>query len=214
MISRFVACSIMVGVFSLAPIGVRAQLIEGPTERTTCSDYFRPPAGLIFHEGYTWNVTFHTFPYQFGRAHYSALPSPAISDDGSATWTNPGVYVECTLTWYFNAYGRVETVKYNWHIISYSGTVAENRGCDGGGDGGGTDPIYITSYDPYAIDQAVADPAVQDCSGGGGGGGGGAGGGTLTCWWELMEIEISYDGGKTWHPFWSGWGQVCEQQAA
>jgi hypothetical protein len=190
-------------------MGLQAQLIEGHTEPTTCSRDFRPPT-LTFHEGYAWNVTFYTFPYQFGHARYSALPSPAISVDGSATWTDPGAYVECTITWYYNSYGRVESVKYNWHISSYTGTVTANGGCDGEG-GEWTDPIYTTSYDPYLADQAIEDLTVQDCDGGGGGNPGGE---TLTCWWEWMEIEISYDGGKTWHPFWSGLGQVCEQQAA
>lgn len=199
----------LVGALLLAPIGVQAQLIEGPTELTTCSTPFQPVSGLTFHEGYAWSVTFHALPHQFGHAHYIALPNPATSEDGSATWTNPGAYVECTVTWYYNAFGRAESVKYNWHIISYSGAVTENGDCDGGG--GPSDPVYIMSYDPYLTDQAIDDPTVQNCDGGGGGGG--ADGARLTCRWEWMDIEISYDGGKTWHPFWSGWGQMCEQQA-
>lgn len=193
--------------------GLEGQVIRGPTEHTTCPTPFRPFAGLTFHGGYAWAVTYHTFPYQFGFAQYSAIPDPAISDDGRATWSNPGAYVECTNTWWFNPDGSVNNVEFRWHIISYRGDIRENSSeCGGdGGDWGGNDPIYVTSYDPYVAEQVGAG-SVQDC--GGGEDGGGADGSTLTCWWEWLEIEISYDGGKTWHPFWSGWGRVCQEQAA
>ena len=213
MIGRYLSIVAVLGAIVLPSGGLRGQPIRGPTEHTTCSSPVRPNSGWTYHGGYRWAVTWYTFPFQMGFAQYSASPNPAISDDGRATWYNPGAYVECTNTWYYNLDGSVAYVEFRWHVISYSGEIRENSdsGCggDGGGDWGGTDPIYITSYDPYAPEQE-GDVSVQDCGGGGGGGGGG----TLVCWWEWMEIEISYDGGKTWHPFWSGWGQVCEHQAA
>jgi hypothetical protein len=209
MIRRCMPTLAAIAALVLSAYDVAAQATQGPTDLTTCSTPFRPPAGLTFHGGHAWNVVYHTFPFQFGYATYSALPDPAISDDGLATWSNPGANVECTLTWFYNPDGSVAYIKYNWHIISYRGTITENSGggCEGGG-GGFDDPIYITSYDPYASDPDH-DVVVQDCGGGAGGGGGGG----LTCGWEWMEIEISYDGGQTWHHFWSGWGQVCEQEA-
>jgi hypothetical protein len=190
-----------------------AQARQGPTELTTCSTPFRPPGGLTFHGGYAWNVTFHTFPYQFGYANFSAIPSPAISDDGSAKWTNPGAAVECTNTWFYNPDGSVAYVKYNWHIITYHGTISEIGGCDDGGGGHFRDPIYMESYDPYVDVPEVDAATLQDCAGGGDGDDGDGGGGGMSCEWEWMEIEISYDGGLTWQPYWSGWGQVCQEQA-
>lgn len=214
MIGRYLYVPAALATLAITVGSLSGQAIRGPTEHTTCPTPFRPISGLTFHGGYAWAVTYHTFPYQHGFAQYSALPSPAISDDGRATWSNPGAYVECTNTWWFNPNGTVNHVEFRWHVIDYRGDIRGNDdGCGGdGGDWGGTDPIYATSYDPYAPEQAGDDVLVHDC--GGGGAGGGSAGGTLECWWEWMEIEISYDGGKTWHPFWSGWGQVCEEQAA
>lgn len=115
--------------------------------------------------------------------------------------------MECTNTFYFNPDRSIAFVEFRWHVISYSGDIRENADSGCGGGGGGTDPIYMNSYDPYAPEQAEDTASVQDCGGSGGGGGGGE----LECWWEWMEIEISYDGGVTWQPFWSGLGQVCQQ---
>lgn len=200
---RCVALIAALGVLAVPGVA-KGQATPGPTQHTTCPTPFKPGAGVTFHGGYAWNVTYHTFPYQFGYAQYSAMPDPATSDDGRATWTNPGAYVECTLTWYYNPNGTVSHIDFRWHIISYRGNITENSGgCDRDAD-----PIYMTSYDPYAPDQED-EAGLQECAGGGGGG---SSGGSSTCRWEWMEIEISYDGGQTWHPFWSGWGQVCEEQ--
>ncbi len=170
---------------------------------------------MTFHGGYVWHVTYYTHPFQHAFAQYYANPSPAVSADGQATWTNPGAYVECTFTWYYNLNGTVSHVDFRWHVIYYTGSIRRNDGCGGAGSG----PIYMESYDPYAPDQdnesVQGDLSVQNSCGGGGGGdggeGGGGGGGGSSCYSEWMEIEISYDGGQTWHPYWSGWGQVCEQ---
>lgn len=196
---------------SLPAGGLGSQVIRGHTDHTMCPTPFRPIAGLTFHAGEAWDVTYHTFPYQYGFAQYSALPDPATSEDGQAIWTNPGAYVECTNTWFYNPNGSVAFVEFRWHVINYRGEVTANSGgCEG--NGGNTDPIYMMSYDPYV--PVPADPAgevsVLAC---GGGAGGSSGGGGVTCRWEWMEIEISYDGGQTWQSFWSGSGQMCEQQA-
>lgn len=63
-----------------------------------------------------------------------------------------------------------------------------NEGCGDGGDGGGGGNAYA-------------------CSGGGGGA-------AISCYLELVEIEISYDGGLTWIPFWSEWLEVCVEENA
>jgi hypothetical protein len=52
------------------------------------------------------------------------------------------------------------------------------------------------------------------CDGGGddspGGGDDDGGGGDLECWEEYIIIEVSVDGGDTWHTWWEGWGTVCD----
>jgi hypothetical protein len=203
--------SVLAALVGLAVPGrqLGAQAIQGPTELTICTTPFTPASVFTFHGGYAWYVTYYTFPFQFGHATFSALPDPVVSDDGAATWTGPGADVECTNTWYFNPNGSVAYVRYNWHIIRYRGTITVNSGCSG--DGGTiSDPIFMNSYDPYAPEQAGDAVTLQSCGGGSAGTGGGDA--DSACHWEWMEIEISYDGGQTWHPFWSGWGQVCESQ--
>jgi hypothetical protein len=190
-----------------------AQVIRGHTEYTVCPTPFRPISGITSHAGKLWYVTYHTFPYQVGFAQYSALPSPAVSDDGKATWTDPGAYVECTNTWYFNPNGSVAFVDFRWHVVDYRGEVTYTGSGACETDGGG-DPVYITSYDPYApvSDEHPGEVSLQGCDGSTGGNSGSGGG--RSCWWEWMTVEVSYNGGLTWETLWSGWGQVCEQQAS
>lgn len=101
-------------------------------------------------------------------------------------------------------------------VVSFEGTVwrvaSNDPGCGGGGE-----PIYMESFDPYSPGVSEAEissgaPSAECGGGGGGGGDGGGGGGGISCYWEWMEIEISRDGGQTWEHFWSGWGQVCENE--
>jgi hypothetical protein len=203
-IARHVAVVSTIAALTLPAARVVGQAVPGPTEHTTCPTPVRPATGLTFHGGYAWNVTYHTFPYQFGFAQYAGQPDPAMSDDGGAKWTNPGVYVECTLTWYYNPDGSVAYVDFRWHIISYSGNITENDVCGGEDD----DSIYVMSYDPYASGH----DSIEACDGvAGSGGGADAGGLTPSCAWQWLELEISYDGGVTWQQLWTGWVQVCEQ---
>jgi hypothetical protein len=84
---------------------------------------------------------------------------------------------------------------------------------NGGGCVGGGDWYYMESYDPYDPAPAEGDAGVT-ASCGGGGGGAGFDPGNYSCSWDYITIEISYDGGKTWQHFWSGWAQVCEEHMA
>jgi hypothetical protein len=96
-------------------------------------------------------------------------------------------------------------------VLSFEGTVWRNNsadggaGCGGGGGGAENDPIYATSYDPYAPDPENG-ALTPSC----GGSGGGSGSGGYSCAWDYITIEISYDGGATWQEYWSGWAQVCD----
>lgn len=182
-----------------------AQAQPGPPQLTTCSTPFHPVSGLTFHAGYKFRVVYHTFPYQFGYATYSGDPNPAEDVDGLATWSDPGVEVRCTNTWYFNPDGTVAFVQHDWFILRFRGKVTEH----GAGEGCASDldPLYLSDYDPYASGGDVTSPA---CDGTGGAGGGTIDPDRVTCHWEWMQVEISYDGGVTWETYWSGWANVCE----
>ncbi|HEX6367794.1 MAG TPA: hypothetical protein VF006_02600 [Longimicrobium sp.] len=161
-------------------------------------------------------------------AWFSATPNPdPISVDGTTRWRRARVLVHCfvTLSW-----GGSRT--YHYHPIAYNGTLEPVGTACGGGDdppdwGGGE---YITTDpggDEFPPEEAPLtrlrrdttkagvppDTYITECPGGGAGGNQG-GAGNITCHWEYMIIEISFDGGKTWYVWWEGWGQVCEENAS
>lgn len=133
-----------------------------------------------------------------------------IDMSGRYRWTDARIKVDCYVREYL--WGLISQP---YAVVAYElGTVEPvSTACDSEpGDPWGGE--YITAvgspeYDPYDPDQVVA----SDCESGGDGGAGGLPGG-LNCWAEYMVIEISYDGGKTWHVWWEGWGTVCEQNEA
>lgn len=100
-------------------------------------------------------------------------------------------------------------------VISFEGTVwrADSRtSCGGSSDPDNpviTDPLSAPPSDPDGPEKAADSVAVLttspttagDCSGGGGGGSGGSG-----C--TATEIQVSYDGGRTWTTIYQG--NVCE----
>jgi hypothetical protein len=194
---------------ALAAVPAEGQGVYIGSEPTVCPSPFRPISGLTFHEGEAWRVTWTTGPFQVGRAFYQGTPDPVLSQDGTSLWWNPSLLAECLNHWYQQPDGS-HYVIFNWHVVSYQGRVVSEN-C--GGEGGGGDPIYLGSYDPYAAAGPEDELVIPlDCSGGGGGGGDGSGGGEedLTCHWEWIVIEASTDGGATWFEWWSGWATVCE----
>ena len=123
-----------------------------------------------------------------------------ISIGETKRWDNPVAFVTCWLDWYQKNFGM--EVHYRWHLESYSGEVTN---CPSGSSGPKTDPEYFDQlYDPYD----TYDPYGSSTCGGGGGGGG-EGGGDAGCVVEYFVVDISYDGGNTWHTLWEGWGTVC-----
>lgn len=140
-----------------------------------------------------------------GYARYTVVV-PGVDDRGEWTASGP-VIAECRRG-LIPGLGMIR-------LIDHEGQLRRNGINAGGSDcetdpwGGDKDPIYMTSYDPYA--QAVnGNELTAGCTGDGGGAGGSNSGGGMTCYWDHMVIEISYDGGSTWSTYWEGWGQVCE----
>lgn len=161
-------------------------------------------------------------------AWFAATPNPdPISVDGSTRWRGAQILVHC-----YAVIGWGGTRYYHYHPKAYTGRLEPvSIACDGGEEplpGGGeymmndpttglvvedgTTPLTRLVRDPDR-EGAPPDTYILDCSSGSGGGGG-LGGGSVSCHWEYMLIEISYDGGRTWHVWWEGWGQVCEQNEA
>lgn len=136
-----------------------------------------------------------------GYARYSIVV-PGVDERGEWTASGP-VIAECRRGW-LPGLGLIR-------LTDHEGQLRRNGINAGGGDGScerEEDPIYMTSYDPYAP-APEGDAVTAECGGGGSGDGGG-----YTCSWEWMEIEISYDGGQTWQTYWSGYGQVCYESEA
>jgi hypothetical protein len=154
-------------------------------------------------------------------AWFSATPDPnPLSIDGSARWRDARILVHC-----FAIIGWGGTRYYHYHPVAYNGTLESTQSACGtdpptwGGEDyvtsdpsvgvamdNGAEPMTRLTRDPDRVG-APSITYLMDC---GGAGGGDAGGPSVTCQWEYMTVEISYDGGKTWSVWWEGWGQTCE----
>jgi hypothetical protein len=127
---------------------------------------------------------------------------------GRYRWTDARIRVDCFIREYFG--GLVQqpyaTAAYELGVVEPVSTACGPVPEDPWGGEYITD-IGDPQYDPYDPDQVST---ADDCSSGSGDTGSGENGG-WNCWYEYMVIEISYDGGKTWHLWWEGWGRVCEE---
>lgn len=211
--------------------GSQAALYLAPTgdvsgERIICRDHFKPID--LWWDGGDGNMRFHLEPillfvgYRTGtyrtrrgmlfqRAVYETLyPSEAVDPQGNR--------------WRFH--GRFNALCRNGHLeigpVVFGGQVLVSQdpvtapvlvssgggGCNDPDDPTITDPLYVPGYDPYSPDEltggTIQATGTGNCSGSGGGGGGSNG----TC--TPMEIQTSYDGGKTWTTIYKG--NVCETQ--
>lgn len=155
-----------------------------------------------------------------------------ISLDGSKIWRNAGIIVRCTREEWIDL--GVLRAGVEFRVTKFLGTVSDN--CpSGSGGGGGGDPIQMvsdTQFDPYDAPSVVAsdgsdavtsvllynsyldawyapetDPWGNPSCGSTDAGDGGDGG--KTCTTEWIVVEISYDEGLTWEPYWQGYAQVC-----
>jgi hypothetical protein len=155
-------------------------------------------------------------------AWFIATPDPnPLSLDGTVRWRSARILVHCFATRLWNG-----NRTYHYHPIAYNGALESTQSACGtdpptwGGEDymtsapstgvvmdDGTEPMTRLTRDPDRAG-APSDMYLMDCGGAGGGDAGGSGG--VTCQWEYMTIEISYDGGKTWSVWWEGWGQTCE----
>lgn len=194
--SRRALVGALFGVVALVGGPAEAQFLH--SDPTVCSTPFKPVSGITFHAGSQWALTWHAPPGQFGSAVFAGYPNPVISVGGNKRWDNPIAFVSCWIDWYLE--GLREVAYYRWHLESYGGEVTN---CTSG-SGPNMAPEYFDGvYDPYD----PYDPyGTSNCGGSGGGNGGGGGG----CVAEYFVVEISYDGGNTWHTLWEGWGTVCD----
>lgn len=202
---------------------------EAMLERTFCRDHFKPID--LWYDGGYGNMRFHLDPpllfvgYRTGtyrsprglvfrRAVYETIqPSEAVDPAGNV-WRFQGR---------FNALcrgGELEIgplvfggqILVSEDVVTRPVLVRRGTGDDECGGGNG-DWYYMESYDPYSPvpDDGSGDSSIAtDC---GSGGGSTFDPADYACTWDYITIEISYDGGQTWHHFWSGWAQVCEEAA-
>lgn len=157
---------LLLALFGLAaaPATSSAQATFGYEEPVVCPTPFRPAtAGLTFHGRNAFRVEYYTFPGQVGSARYDAMPDPAVSEDGDATWNDPGAIVQCTTEWYFLPDGRFAYARFQWHVVRYLGIVNDIGDC--GSPALDEDiPTYENGiYSPYNP------PSSGGCGSGGGG---------------------------------------------
>ncbi|HEX8273359.1 MAG TPA: hypothetical protein VF615_12020 [Longimicrobiaceae bacterium] len=143
-----------------------------------------------------WDSEVKSYPLP-SKNWYRAYPVSSInSDDNGLRWHNARILVHCyeEKTIYYT--------RFHYHQIGSAGRV-EILQCKADG---GVDPFlnepYSTTYDPYAT-AGPAGVVASDCSGDGGDTGAG-------CPSLFVTIEISYDGGSTWEPYWQGWVIFCD----
>jgi hypothetical protein len=140
-----------------------------------------------------------------GYARYR-LVVPGVDERGEWTASGP-VIAECRRG-LLPGLGMIRLTDHEGQLRRNGINAGNGGGCVGGGDW-----YYMESYEPYDPAPAEDDAGVTaDC--GGGSGGAGFDPGNYSCSWDYITIEISYDGGKTWEHFWSGWAQVCEEHMA
>lgn len=223
------------GLYSLdtTQVGMDASLYVAPADPYTgdrgfCRDHFN--AIDLWWDGGYGLMRFHLNPpllfvaYRTGtytsprnlvfrRAIYETIAPSEATDPAGNVWRFEGRY---------NALcrgGQLELgpVVFGGQIvvaqdpITRPVLVRRGTGDDGCGDGGsGGDWHYMELYDPYSPAPENAGETVTTSCGGGGSDGGGSDPTGYSCTWDYITIEISYDGGQTWHDFWSGWAQVCE----
>jgi hypothetical protein len=189
-----------------------------------CRDHFKP-IDMYWDGGYG-NMRFHLSPpllfvgyrrgtYRtpkglvFRRAVYETISESRTQDPAGNTWRFQGR---------FNTLCRGGQLELGPVVFGGQLLVAQDplttpslvrRGSGGDGCGGWKDePIYMTSYDPYAP-HGEEDGIAADCDADGSTGGS-SGGFSTTCRWDHVTLEVSYDGGATWQTYWSGWAQVCD----
>jgi hypothetical protein len=200
---------------------------EYDPERAICRDHFKP-IDLWWDGGYGL-MSFHLDPpllfvgfslgtfrsprgLVFQKAVYETIQTAEAVDPAGNVWRFQGR---------FNALCRGGEMEVGPLVFGGQLLVSQNpitrpvlvrRGAGGGddgcGDGTGEDAYYMESYDPYSP-VPDEDAVIPSCGGSTGGAGG-----NYTCWWDYVTLEISYDGGQTWHFFWSGWAQVCDSEMA
>lgn len=184
---------------SIIPVELR-DMVEGESRDVPCPSRLNNAFGYqaVAHQGHffwsQWHSDLTNYPLPSYNWYHAYPNRDPVSDDERAIWKNARIQVHC---WVYKAYWLMQ-----WHydIVARSGSVEANCDRSGGGEA-----LWAEAYDPYAAD-APRSLATEDCDGDDSSGGGGG----KDCTWVYADIQISYNGGRTWDTLWSGY--ACQTQ--
>lgn len=175
-------------------------MVIGETRDIPCPatlNDFEENGRYVWFDGREFSTAWRSVAWQFplpSNNWYEATPDrDVVSVDGKITWNDARILVHCWI--HRHLYGL--TRHYD-HIGSSgrSSCTPHDRMW-----------MWDENYDPYAAEEVQGDGVqIADLSCDSDGGGGGGGGSNPTC--TPMEIQTSYDGGKTWTAIYKG--NVCE----
>jgi hypothetical protein len=163
-------------------------------------EFYSPSAYPYFdNDGYFFDAN----PFVLARwtstssgIYQSSRGFSLIDQSGTKVWVNTRIAVACF---------EINLVLARIHFASVVAILGDLR--DRSIACGGSGPItgYADAeYDPYNPSGTQPTDCTDPRGGSGGSGAGGA-----ECPVELVEVEISYDGGSTWTTLWRGYASVC-----
>lgn len=174
---------------------------------TTTMEFYDPVAFPYFEvEGYYFDANPFTTKRWVGldeMVMMSTRGSSLVDMSDRKVWTPTNILVNCFEISFFAGLYTQRFAK----VSAIYGTVQDKAlGCtsgSGGSDPFALDPIYDTSYDPYATSDSYSDCPNPDTNGG-------PQPGVSSCHSEWIAIDISRDGGLTWAPLWEGEALICD----
>ncbi|HET7228514.1 MAG TPA: hypothetical protein VFJ16_00795 [Longimicrobium sp.] len=185
--------------------------VSGQMQYSTTDGDVRPAACRGTEEFYSFNA----YPY-FNNDDYFFVANPFIlakrtslstgiyrstmgyslvDVTGRKIWRDAGLAVSC-----YEFTVLEITVRYSNVDAKLGMLVDRTIACN---DSGPNTDYASLQYDPYS----ESGEPPSDCPDGSGSGGGDTEGGG--CRIEFFVVEISYDGGASWHTLWEGYGWVC-----
>jgi len=169
------------------------------------------PASLNHHidvDGIRFNNVPFTMTANHGRniASYRVNGIP-VSADGRWQWIEGTVTLSCYIYWVWRGPVRLGLRTYFSHGTGGSLIPVQEGSGDCGGDGSG-EPMTVRATERAPTRSRLPRPSLASCDSPGSWGGWGSDAGN-GCTWRYGVIEISFDGGMTWHVWWQGWYVDC-----